>query len=68
MGDFIKFIAGFFREGTPESSSRLIAFVVGLNCCALMWYSAINAKSLDTLILGALGIVLTAKFANKTKE
>jgi hypothetical protein len=64
----MQFFLNFFREQTTESMTRLCTFIVCVSCCGLSWYSTMQGKNNDTLILGMLAMVLTAKVTQKNKE
>ena len=57
----------FFREGTPESMTRLCTFTVTISSCILAWTSFFTDKDMTGLILGMLGMVLTAKVTQSVK-
>lgn len=64
----MEWFKNFFRDNTTESMTRLCTFIVVVSSCLLSWISFFTGKDMNTLILGMLGLVLTAKVAQKVKE
>ena len=50
----LRFIANFFREGTPESLNRLLVFLIVLNGLAMAWVTLVldEANATDALMIG----------------
>lgn len=63
----MKTFLNFFREGTSESMTRLSTFIIVINSCLLSWVCYFSDKDMTGLILGMLGMVLTAKVTQSVK-
>ena len=64
----INFIAGFFREDSKESMTRLMSFICVVTGCILAIASIFVAKDLSILIGILLTTGLTAKVTSKKTE
>lgn len=76
FGNFIEFLKNFFREGTQESSTRLVLIISAMSAnliclasTAMYFYTSKDYSSQAALLSGLLlGVASSAKVISKGKE